>query len=93
MKRVIIPIMLLSVLLGGCSVNENTVIERVQDLENTQDMILQRVEALETTQPDLPPTEHEEEQLTKAEICIWIQNISVSMWQAKTLFECIGSWQ
>lgn len=92
MKKLILPLLLLSVCLCVCSVNESTVIERVQDLEGTQDMILQRVEALETTQPDLPPVE-QEEQLTHAELCIWIQNISVSMWQAKTLFECIGSWQ
>lgn len=33
------------------------------------------------------------EETTRAEICVWLTDITVSKHQAKDLFECIGNWQ
>ena len=30
---------------------------------------------------------------TKAEICVWITDITVATYQVKDVFECIGSWE
>lgn len=34
-----------------------------------------------------------EEETTKAEICVWITDITVATYQAKDLFECIWNWE
>lgn len=44
----LIPIILITL----CGCNDNTLSQRVYDLENTQDMILQRVEVIEIDQID-----------------------------------------
>lgn len=33
--------------------------------------------------------EEPEEELTRADICVWIKNISINEWQAKNFLECI----
>lgn len=88
----LIPITLLT--LCGCS--DNSLYQRVYDLENNQNLLFDNddwiIWRLDNIEQNLLNTWIVEE-TTRAEICVWLTDITVSTHQAKDLFECIGNWQ
>lgn len=85
---ILIPITLL---LWGCA--DNNLYQRVYDLENTQNMLVDRVAIIEIDQIKQWVDAIPEEETTKADICVWLTDITVATYQAKDVFECIGNWE